>query len=153
MKIAKPTPSREIDTETSRAHQQKMGRRFLRGPIPIIDLALATRLGGHGLALLILIHHRAAVTGNRSVTLPKNLLQEFGVSRDVKARALRDLQDASLIVVERSRGRTARVTLTSDPLWRRLTVLAATATASPSSEESELDATGISDRNPRRSIG
>jgi DNA polymerase family A len=62
-------------------------------------------------SVYLAIHHRAALTRSDSVTLPKGLLEQFGVSRDSKARALHALEAASLIFVERGRGRTARITL------------------------------------------
>lgn len=88
-------------------------RRFLKGPIPWIGLCTAARLPGQALAVFMALHHRAALTGNATVTLPKNLLAELGVSRDSKARALRLLEAASLVRVERHKGRTARITLRS----------------------------------------
>jgi hypothetical protein len=45
------------------------------------------------------------------VTLPRSLLDELGVSTDAKSRGLRLLEDAGLIVVDRSRGRAARIGL------------------------------------------
>ena len=72
---------------------------------------MAARLPGQALAVFLAIHHRVALTGSSMTTLPKGLLVELGVSRDVKARALRDLERESLIAVERTIGRTARVKL------------------------------------------
>jgi hypothetical protein len=86
-------------------------RRFLKGPIPWTELCAAARLPGQALAVFMAIHHRAALTGNAAVTLPKNLLAELGVSRDAKARALHALAEASLVAVERVSGRTARIRL------------------------------------------
>jgi hypothetical protein len=45
------------------------------------------------------------------VTLPKGLLDQFGVTRDAKARALHALEQASLVGVERNSGKTTRVRL------------------------------------------
>jgi hypothetical protein len=118
MKKETTIPSQEVQTEASLAHRRRMTSHFLRGPIPIIDLALASRLGGHSLTVLLIIHHRAAMTKNRSVTLPATLLARFGVSRDTKARALHALQKESLIAVERDLGKTARVTLLPNPNCR-----------------------------------
>jgi DNA-binding transcriptional ArsR family regulator len=85
--------------------------RFLKGPIDWTSLCMAARLPGQALAVYLAVHHRVALTGNASVTLPKNLLAELGVSRDAKARALHALEEASLVAVERRRGQTARVAL------------------------------------------
>jgi DNA-binding GntR family transcriptional regulator len=43
--------------------------------------------------------------------LPKGLLADFGVSRDAKSRALRELEAASLVRVKQVRGRAALVCL------------------------------------------
>jgi hypothetical protein len=102
---------REVETPASLAHAQRVRGHFLRGPIPLDALAAASLLPGKALAVLLLVHHRAAVTGSDGVTLPKGLLGRFGVSRDAKARALQALEQASLIAVEREMGRTSRITL------------------------------------------
>jgi len=73
-------------------------------------------LPGQALTVFVAIHHRVALTGCKMVTLPKKLLLELGISRDTKARALHDLEQASLIAVERPAGRTARITLLSSQL-------------------------------------
>jgi hypothetical protein len=86
-------------------------RRFLKGPVPWTGLCAAARLPGQALAVFIAIHHRAALTGSATITLPKNLLVELGISRDAKARALHALQEASLVAVGRVNGRSARIRL------------------------------------------
>lgn len=86
---------------------------FLKGPIPLSAVALAARLPGKALAVFVAIHHRAALTGKETVTLPKSLLQDLGVSRDAKARCLRMLEHASLVSVARNKGKAATVTLLS----------------------------------------
>jgi hypothetical protein len=91
--------------------QPRPTRRFLKGPIPWIAICAAARLPGQALAVFVAVHHRATLTGNASVTLPKNLLAELGVSRDAKARALHALEEASLVAVERGSGRSARIRL------------------------------------------
>jgi hypothetical protein len=84
---------------------------FLKGPIPWREFSAAACMPGKALAVFVAIHHRVALTGMATVTLPKALLIELGVSRDAKARALRDLEGRSLISVERASGRTARIRL------------------------------------------
>jgi hypothetical protein len=98
----------EIEVTTPRARPL---RRFVRGPIAWAGLCAAARLPGKALAVFVAVHHRAALTGEDTVTLPKSLLTELGVSRDAKARALHALEEASLIAIERVSGRTARIKL------------------------------------------
>jgi hypothetical protein len=63
------------------------------------------------LAVLLAIHHQSDLTGKPSVTLPARLLADLGVSRDAKARGLKLLELAGLVIVTRSRGRAARIQL------------------------------------------
>lgn len=86
-------------------------RRFLKGPIPWTAVCTAASLPGQTLAVFLAIHHRTAVTGKLTVTLPKNLLAELGISRDAKSRALHTLEHASLIAVERAPGHAAQIKL------------------------------------------
>ena len=101
----------EIETDWSRSRGSRIKGRFLKGPIPFTHLARAARLPGHALTVLLAIYHQTALTRKDWVTLPKGLMFELGVSRDSKARALHALQEASLVSVERCKGRTARVML------------------------------------------
>ena len=109
--LSENIPVREVLTDALRGYERRAQGRFLKGPIPLQDIALAARLPGQALPVYLAIHHRAALTRNNSVTLPKGLLEQFGISRDSKARSLRALERASLVTVERRKGRTARVTL------------------------------------------
>jgi hypothetical protein len=99
----------EIDVTPGRVYRPA---RFLRGPIPWTPLSAAARLPGQALAVFLAIHHRVALTGDATVTLPKALLSQLGISRDAKSRALCALEGAGLVAVERAEGRTARIKLT-----------------------------------------
>jgi hypothetical protein len=105
----------EIETEALRRTRARHRGRFLKGPIPFRQLAAAARLPGQALALFLAAHHQTALTRRTMVTLPSGLLTELGISRDAKARGLRQLEDAGLIRVERSIGRAARVGLITAP--------------------------------------
>lgn len=87
--------------------------RFLKGPIPLEPLAEASRLPGKALAVYIALRHRCDLEGKSTVSLPAALLRSFGVDKDAKTRALRVLEQAGLIQVERTTGRAARITLIS----------------------------------------
>jgi DNA-binding transcriptional ArsR family regulator len=104
-------PVREVPTTALDSHRRRMQGRFLKGPIPLSDIAEASKLPGQTLGVYLAIHHRAALTGSMTVTLPKGLLDQLGISRDSKSRSLRLLEEAALIAVERRKGRTARITL------------------------------------------
>jgi len=100
----------EIETTVSRT-QSRPTARFLKGPVPLVSLAVAACLPGKALAVYLVTRHRCDLEGRSTVTLPATLLQHFGVGRDAKARALWALEDAGLVRVERTNGRAARITL------------------------------------------
>jgi DNA-binding MarR family transcriptional regulator len=104
---------KEIEVETSLVRQSKIrrGERFLRGPIPLKDIATAACLPGQALALFLAVHHQTALTGKPSVTLPARLLAELGISRGSKSRGLKALEQSGLITVAQSKGRAARIQL------------------------------------------
>jgi DNA-binding MarR family transcriptional regulator len=77
--------------------------------MPVISQA--SRLGGRALAVFLAVHHQTALTGKRTVTLPKGLLADLGIDKDAKARALRSLETAGLIVAERASGMGVRISL------------------------------------------
>jgi hypothetical protein len=106
----------EIETMVSRAAGIRRLGRFLKGPIPMWELAMAARLPGQALSLLLVVHHQTALTGKAMTTLPNSLLTQFAIGKDAKARSLRQLEDAGLIRVVRSRGRSARVGLAAGGL-------------------------------------
>jgi DNA-binding transcriptional ArsR family regulator len=108
-----PEDIKETEVVTNLVRQSKMrrGERFLKGPIPLPEIAAASRLPGKALAVLLAIHHQSDLTGKPSVTLPARPLAELGISRGAKSRGLQVLEKAGLVTVARSRGRAARIQL------------------------------------------
>lgn len=106
MSVIETTPQYIID-------KTKLTIRFLKGPIPLETLATASCLPGKALAVYIALRHRCDLEGKTTVSLPAALLRSFGVDKDAKTRALRVLENADLVQVERSLGRAARITLKS----------------------------------------
>jgi hypothetical protein len=100
----------ELETEFTRRYNQRQSR-FLKGPIPMRQIEGAAKLSGKALAVFLAVHHRVALTGETSVSLPMSMLESMGVNKDAKARALLALEAAGLIAVERVPGHTARVQL------------------------------------------
>ena len=109
----------EIETEVGQRKAQRMQERFLKGPIPIRYIAQAARLPGQSLSVYIAVHHQTALTRRDQVTLPKHLLAQLGVSRDAKARALKELHKAGLVEIEQQKGRSSRVGLSTKSLVAR----------------------------------
>ncbi len=75
------------------------------------EIAAATRLPGKALAVFLAARHRADLTRNREVKLPAALMRALGVTKDAKARALRQLETAGLVGVERRQGRAPIITI------------------------------------------
>ena len=107
-------PEIEIPTAESRNRAVHMNGRFLKGPIPMSELWAAARLSGQALAVYLAIRHQCDLTGKATVTLPRALLEHFGIDKDAKARALKYLAGAGLVTLEQRCGRSARVTLVTE---------------------------------------
>jgi DNA-binding MarR family transcriptional regulator len=107
----RPDAVEEVETEWSRRRKVSRTASFVFGPIAVRDIKIATKLGGSCLAVLLAIFFRSNVTKARSVTLPGRLLDEFGIDTDAKLRALKRLEQAGLISVERRPGHSAIIKL------------------------------------------
>jgi DNA-binding transcriptional MocR family regulator len=66
------------------------------------EIGQAARLPGQTLALFLALHHQTTLTGKAMVTSPRSLLAMLGIGKDAKARALRQLEQAGLVTVERA---------------------------------------------------
>ena len=71
----------------------------------------SAQLWNQALLLGMLLHFRSVWCGKDSVTLPKELLDKFHISRSVKQRALRSLEEAGLASIVQETGRSPVVTL------------------------------------------
>lgn len=111
-RVRSPADEVEIPTRFTLAHSARKHGRFLKGPILLADVALASRQPGSALAVYLAIRHRRDLTGDEWVTIPKPLLEELGVDKDAKSRSLRHLAAAGLIEVRQRAGAAARVRLT-----------------------------------------
>ena len=70
----------EVETNLVRQSRIRRGERFLKGPIPMREIAAAACLPGHALALFLAVHHQTALTGKPVVTcLPDFLLTSASV--------------------------------------------------------------------------
>ena len=84
---------------------------FLHPKIEMLWVEKAAQLGIQALMVGMLLHFRAVWCGRESVTLPKELLDKFQISRGVKQRALRSLEQAGLVSIAQETGRSPVVTL------------------------------------------
>ena len=84
---------------------------FLHPKIEMLWIEKAAQLGLPALMVSILLHFRSVWCGKDSVTLPKELLDKFQISRGVKQRALRSLEAAGLVSIVQETGHSPVVTL------------------------------------------
>ena len=84
---------------------------FLHPKIEMLWIEKAAQLGLPALMVGILLHFRSVWCGRESVTLPKELLDKFRISRGVKQRALKSLEEASLVSIVQETGRSPLITL------------------------------------------
>jgi hypothetical protein len=100
------------ETSGYRRLRRKKLSQFIAGPLPLPHFFIAADLPGKALAVWLLIHFRTRITKRAEVTLPADLLAQIGAGHPgTKARALRSLEDAGLIHVDRAVGRSPRITL------------------------------------------
>ena len=84
---------------------------FLHPKIEMLWIEKAAQLGLPALMVGILLHFRSVWCGRESVTLPKELLDKFRISRGVKQRALKSLEEAGLVSIVQETGHSPVVTL------------------------------------------
>ena len=90
---------------------RRKAHNFLKGPIQLDWLESAAQLPGKALHVGIAIWFRSGLLKSDIVPLTNVTLSRFGVDRHAKRRALRALEDASLISVHREPGKNPVITL------------------------------------------
>ncbi len=95
---------------SSKPPRHRPGEWFLRGPIPWPWLETAARLPGKALAVALCLW-REAGRGHRRIVKLCVARAGLGVSEQAARRALRSLEAAGLVAVERAPGRGLEVTL------------------------------------------
>lgn len=78
---------------------------FLKGPVPVPWLAVATGLPGRALAVGVALWFKAGLTGSHTVKPTGALWQQFGLTRQAVYRGLRQLESAGLVEVDRAPGK------------------------------------------------
>ncbi len=89
----------------------KPGALFLRGPISWKWLSLAARQKGRTLHVAIALQFLAGLNSSSTVKLSNKVLDSLGVDRFTKYRALKELEDARLISIEKHSGRSPVITI------------------------------------------
>jgi hypothetical protein len=85
--------------------------KFIAGPIDVAWVVQAKRLGATPLLVGLALWHLRKLRQADTFTVSNLMLQEWGIQPDAKSRALRALERACLIRVERRGKRSPHVTL------------------------------------------
>ena len=80
-------------------HSKQETKFFLHPRVQLVWIKKAAELGIQALVVGLLLQFRVVLSGNDSVTLPKDFLAKFWISRGVKRRALKRLEEAGLVGV------------------------------------------------------
>jgi hypothetical protein len=94
-----------------RPPRHRPGGQFLKGPIPLAWLAAAGRLPHRALHVGILLWFEAGCRKARTVTFCLARGETMGLGMDTARRALRELERAGLVTIQRRPGRGLGVTL------------------------------------------
>ena len=84
---------------------------FLHPRVQLVWIEKAAELGIQALVVGLLLQFRAVLNGKESVTLPKDFLAKFWISRGVKHRALKRLEEAGLVGVVQEQGHSPEITV------------------------------------------
>ena len=77
---------------------------FLHPRLQLVWIEKAAELGIQTLVVGLLLQFRVVLSETESVTLPKDFLAKFWISRGVKRRALKRLEEAGLVGVVQEQG-------------------------------------------------
>jgi hypothetical protein len=95
-----------------RARNHRIQGEFLKGPVPLAWLTVATRLPGKSpLAVGLALWFEAGRRRSKKVTLTSAILARFNVDRKSKYRGLASLERAGLVKVVRVPRRNPEVTI------------------------------------------
>jgi len=86
-------------------------RKFIGGPVDVQWVVKASQLGVKALLVGLALWHLKKLRKADTFTVSNVMLQEWGIKPDAKSRALRALEGAGLIRVERRGKRSPNVTL------------------------------------------
>jgi hypothetical protein len=95
--------------------RHKEGQRFLKGPIPMDWIIIASNLTGKALHVGIALWHLGGMKNTGEVKLSGKLRRKMGIQRTTGYNALDELENAQLVSVKRHRGRNPIVTILEVP--------------------------------------
>ena len=114
--VGEPVSTDVSDLETKKIPMFRRDKRFLKGPVAWDWIIRAASLPGNALIVGLCLWRLRGATGNDSVRLGNGETEPFGIDRAAKSRALKVLERAQLITVDRSDSRRLMITLLSAKL-------------------------------------
>jgi hypothetical protein len=99
----------------STQHRAQRVRPYLGGAPPLDWLVRAAQLPGCALQVAVALAYEFGILRSRELVPPRRVLGAMRVSKDAETRALRNLEQAGLILVSRKSGRRPRVALLWEP--------------------------------------
>jgi hypothetical protein len=102
---------RATSVQSQKPPRHGAGQKFLKGPIPWSWLTKAAQLPGHALHIGVAIWFLAGPQVKRTISLSGTVLSDLGISRYAAYRAMRALERAALITVDRHSGRSPVITI------------------------------------------
>src|SRR5262249_29761549 len=97
-----PTIGRGTTSQRKNPLRHKPSEKFLKGPVPLPWLQVATRQKGKALHVGVGLWFWAGVKKTRTISLNLTRLEgDFGIRRHSASRALRALEEARLVSVSR----------------------------------------------------
>ncbi len=106
-------PSR-VTTKPPAGRRIATGEKYLKGPIPLAWLTVASTCGLKGLHVAIAIWWLSGVSRASSVRLTRQSLAKFGVGPRTGLRCLQRMKTLGLVDFENHRGRGPMVTIIND---------------------------------------
>lgn len=104
-------PPQEIRENRPMPPSARISAPFVRGPIPLAWILRAGSLQGKALMVGMALWYRAGCTKSDVVTPSHALWRKFDVSRQSAYRAIKALDNAGLIQVERRNGKNPIITI------------------------------------------
>ena len=98
--LSKSTQKLTFRQPRQKPPHHRSGEKFLKGPIPFNWLCRAAQLPGKSLQVALAIWFLAGLNKSATVRLGQSVLNEFGVDRHSKSRALAQLMNARLISIQ-----------------------------------------------------
>jgi len=92
--------------------KKRINGKFLKGPISLDDLSKVAALPGKTLATMIAIWILDSIHNGETFKLSMALLRKLSVGRNAAYSALKHLEDAGIITVDRLSGRLTLITMT-----------------------------------------